>query len=137
VLGATGLPAHYDALDEEGGLRLGYLEHKDLDASAPFYRAPEPWVKVVAGPSKQDPQAYKEWWDQIGNFPGEHGRECISPCPCPPARRKPPHWYQECSRVSIGASASSCLVALSPTRLPSPYHTRLAVSSCASCQPAS
>jgi len=70
VLAAAGLPAHYDALSEEGGLPLHYLMHKGLDASAPFHRAPEPWVKVVAGPSKDDPQAYKEWWDAIGSFPG-------------------------------------------------------------------
>lgn len=89
MLAAAGLPAHYDALSEEGGLPLGYLMHKGLDASAPFHRAPEPWVKVVAGPSKDDPQAYKEWWDAIGSFPGGSGPESLTP-PLPSPTCLPP-----------------------------------------------
>jgi hypothetical protein len=89
VRAATGLPTHYDALAEEGGLPLRYLRHKGLDDSAPFHRAPEPWVKVVAGPSKVDPQVYKQWWDDIGRFPGDSDSVAMARA-LPSSTRLPP-----------------------------------------------
>ena len=76
ILAAKSLPEHYDMLDEEGGLPLNYLVHKGLDESAPFHRSPEPWVMVEPGPVEQDdPAAYRQYFEDIGNHPGEQGTE--------------------------------------------------------------